>query len=265
MGLYKNLGIRKIALEFVELINWIRLFQFKKGYHIFSSLKKKNKEIVVEIFPDKKIYLRNNYSDSAIFKQVFLEQQYYLYHFPLEDAFKIIDAGANIGLAAIYFSELFPKAEIISIEPELENFNQLQKNLTSYTNIYCEQAAIWGDNKMVSIDNPDSLSASFMVSENNNISINGNTIPAFSIHSLMQKYKWKELDIVKMDIEGAEKDVFRNNNAFNWLTKTKLLIIELHDNYQPECSKTFFKALESFDYEAIYHNENIFIHFKHAV
>jgi hypothetical protein len=94
--------------------------------------------------------------------------------------------------------------------------------------------------------------------------INGNPIPAVPISSLMNKYNWQEVDIVKMDIEGAEKEVFANNNAFEWLSKTKLLIIELHDNYVANCSKTLFKALEPFEFEVFYHHENIFVHFNHS-
>jgi FkbM family methyltransferase len=262
MGIYKNLGIRKKALQLAELINWIRLFQLSKGLKIFNELGKKKPELIIELSNATKIFLRNNYSDVAIFKQVFLEEQYYLYNFPLKEANRIIDAGANIGLAAIYFSRQFPDAEIISIEPELNNFQQLQKNTSNNSNIHCENAAIWGKDDLVEINNPDSLAASFMVSDKT-VSINGASIPAITISSLLAKYNWDSIDILKMDIEGAEKEVFENNNAGKWLAKTRLLIIELHDNYKPNCSKTFFKALEPFEYEAVYHHENIFVHFKH--
>jgi FkbM family methyltransferase len=181
----------------------------------------------------------------------------------LNEADRIIDAGANIGLAAIYFTNIFPKATIIAIEPEVNNFHQLEKNTAPYKGIYCENAAIWGKEETVAISNPGSPSAGFMVSPAI-VLINGNPIPAVPISSLMNKYNWQEVDIVKMDIEGAEKEVFANNNAFEWLSKTKLLIIELHDNYVANCSKTLFKALEPFEFEVFYHHENIFVHFNHS-
>ncbi len=262
MGIYQNLGFRRLALQIVDLINWVRLYQFKEGCKIFISLLHTGSEITVTMKDQNKIYLRHKTSDIAIFKQVFLEQQYRLFQFPLKDAHKIIDAGANVGLAAVYFTHTFPEATIISIEPEMNNYRQLEKNTAPYKNIYCEHAAIWGEAASVVINNPESLSAGFMVSANT-VSINGNAIPAVTIDALMNKYHWQEIDIVKMDIEGAEKEVFAGNHAFEWLSKTKLLIIELHDHYIPGCSKTLFKALEPFAFEVFYHHENIFIHFNH--
>ncbi len=262
MGIYKTIGIRKLSLQIAELVHWIRIYQLKKGLKIFIALLQPGKEKKVSFEKNITIYLRNNFSDVAIFKQVFLEQQYHLYPFPINNATKIIDAGANIGLAAIYFANKFNNAEIISIEPEENNFQQLLKNTQSLSRIHCEYAAIWGKENNVSIQNPDSLAASFIVAENN-IAINGKTIPAITINSLLKKYNWTEIDIVKIDIEGAEKEVFANERAAEWLSKTKLLIIELHDNYTADCSKTFFKALEHFNYIATFHHENIFIHFNH--
>jgi len=264
MGVYQNLGIRKIALRIDELINWIRLYHIKYGVTTFLNLLNNKNEISVKWKNCPPIFLRNRNSDVDIFKQVFLEQQYYLYNFPLKEASRIIDAGANIGLAAIYFTNQFPQAKIICIEPESNNFKQLQKNTAPYKNVSLENAAIWSNEKSVIITNENSLAAGFMVSENND-SIHNNTIPATTISALMVKYGWKNIDIVKLDIEGAEKEIFANNRSFEWLSKTKLLIIELHDNYVANCSKTFFKALESFEYEATYHHENIFIYFKQPV
>jgi FkbM family methyltransferase len=263
MGVYQNLGIRKVALQLHELIDWIRIYHIKSGVTVFLNLLNSKKEISVKWKSCSPIYLRKNKSDVYIFKQVFLDQQYRLFDFPLKTANRIIDAGANIGLAAIYFTDQFPTAEIICIEPELNNFLQLQKNTASYKNIFLENAAVWSKEMSVVITNKSSsLSAGFMVGETKDLS-NENAIPAITVYSLMKKYNWNDIDIVKLDVEGAEKEIFANDQAFEWLSKTKLLIIELHDNSIANCSKYFFKALESFEYEAFYHHENIFIHFKH--
>ena len=263
MGVYKKIGIRNIALAISELINWIRIYHFKRGFKIFISLLFNRKEFVVKFNNGVDIYLRNNISDIAIFKQVFLEQQYRLYQFPLSNVKSIIDAGANIGLAAIYFSEVFPDSTIISIEPETSNFELLKRNVSFNKSVFCENAAVWDKEEILHIKNPESSPSSFMV-ETTNEKGKDTFFNALTISSLMMKYNWSDVDIVKMDIEGAEKEIFSNKNCFDWLSKTKLLIIELHDNYKPNCTKTLFKALEPFEYSAIYHHENIFIHFNHA-
>ena len=40
-----------------------------------------------------------------------------------------IDAGANIGLTSIYFANKFPNAKIVALEPEIDNYIILQKNI----------------------------------------------------------------------------------------------------------------------------------------
>jgi FkbM family methyltransferase len=257
MGIYEKAGIRKIAIYNVELITWIRTYGLKDGWSLFSDLSKAKEPFfkIKTSFFKNDVWLRNNYSDQAIFRQVFYEKQYELKHIVPIQPKKIIDAGANVGFASLYFSYIFPDTEIVAVEPEPNNFHLLEKNTTAYNNIICKHAAIWYKEEKVNISNPDSLAASFMVEKTNE-----NAIQGITIDSILAERNWDQVDIVKMDIEGAEKEVFSGNNS--WLHKTKLLIIELHDRYKPDCTKTFFKALENIDYEAYFQHENIFILFK---
>lgn len=50
----------------------------------------------------------------------------------------IVDAGANIGLTAVYFANQFPAARILALEPESSNYALLCKNTAAYP-----QAALW--------------------------------------------------------------------------------------------------------------------------
>src|SRR5690349_9066138 len=134
MGVYEKLGVRKIGLRTVELINWVRLYGLKDGLSIVASfLQRKNSVYKINAsFLRNPVYLRDNYSDRAIFLQVFYEKQYEVFDAPLPSSERIIDAGANIGLASVFFANKFPQAQIIAIEPELENFALLQKNTKGY-------------------------------------------------------------------------------------------------------------------------------------
>src|SRR5271155_2886167 len=62
------------------------------------------------------IWLRAGCSDYFTFHQVFTDRQYE--HGLSIDPTFIIDAGANVGFAAIYFARQYPRAQIISIEPD---------------------------------------------------------------------------------------------------------------------------------------------------
>jgi len=257
MGVYKKLGIRNLAIHIVDFITWSRQYGFKTGSGFFRTLlKSKNGFYKLQTaYFRNPVLLRDNYSDKAIFRQVFYQRQYALDRLHGFEAKHIIDAGANIGLASIYFSHLFPGAEIVALEPQADNFKLLKENVKSYTNVSCLLAGLWYKEERIDIQNPDSLAASFMVEANPDSSIRGLTID-----TILADKKWKVIDILKMDIEGAEKEIFSHNA--DWLKQVRLLIIELHDNYKENCTKTFFKALENYQYEAIFRDENIFIFFK---
>ena len=59
-----------------------------------------------------------------------------------------------------------------------------------------------------------------------------------------------------MDIEGSEKEVFAQN-VDKWLPHVKVMVIEFHDATVENCAKTFYKALENYNYETKTHRESI--------
>jgi FkbM family methyltransferase len=260
MGKFEKFGFRNFGLRAIENINWVRLYGLNNGLKLFlSTLSTKNSKFYAKAsFLKQPFELRDNQSDKAIFFQVFYEKQYDLYGVDFPDAKTIIDGGANIGCAAVYFSLRFPEAKIVAIEPEKNNFELLKENITSYKNIQSIQAGIWHKNEKLSLTNPEGGAAEFMFDSNLKVdnSIDGMTIP-----EIMKSQNWDEVDILKLDIEGAEKEVFASDDL-SWLKKVKLLIIELHDRYKEGCTKTVFEALNKLDYDAYFHHENIFIFFK---
>ena len=52
------------------------------------------------------------------------------------------------------------------------------------------------------------------------------------------------VDILKLDIESAEKELF-NFNTENWLPRIETIVIELHDWMKPGCSNSFFRAIST--------------------
>ena len=134
--------MRSIGLEVTNAINSIRLYGLNDGLKLFYSTfsKKNSKYFAKASFLKQPFELRDNESDKAIFFQVFYEKQYDLYRIDFPDAQRIIDGGANIGCASVYFSLRFPKAQILAIEPENNNFSLLKKNAEPYKNISCLQS-----------------------------------------------------------------------------------------------------------------------------
>ncbi len=96
--------------------------------------------------------MRLNTSDFPTFDQVFIQQEY---DFDISRAPKVIvDAGANIGLASIYFANKYPDAKIIAIEPEQSNFKLLEMNVSPYPNVIPVQAALWNKNEDINLIDP---------------------------------------------------------------------------------------------------------------
>lgn len=198
------------------------------------------------------IYLRKKFADNYTFKQVFVENQYD-FDIPFTPS-TIIDGGANIGLASVYFSHRFPKASIVAVEPSQDNFKVLETNISSFPNVTAKNGGIWNDNKHLIIVNTDENDNAFMVEEVDPHS-NG-SMPSFSIGSIMQEQKWNTLDLLKLDIEGSEKEVFEKNYE-TWLPKTKMLVIELHDRMRKGASKSLFKAISQYNFSCSMNHENL--------
>ena len=81
---------------------------------------------------------------------------------------------------------------------------------------------------------------------------------AVTITSLMKTYNINEIDILKLNIEGAEKELFSDGYE-EWLNKVKIIIIELHDTIRPGCSESFFKAITPYNFASFRRSWNLIL------
>lgn len=246
--------VRNFGLAVIRLVSLIRYFGLVSGLSIFWQLlsgKRKSEFIINDKNFKNKLYFRSQQSDPFIFEQVFVEQQY---HFPekFNSTVKwIIDAGANIGMASVYFANKYPGANIISIEPDAGNFALLQKNTSGYPQVTCLHAALWDKEEMLDIGNKTQLSAGYIVEP----APGNNGIPGITLNRLLEKYNIEKLSIAKIDIEGSEREVFANDTE--WIGKTECIIVEIHDHLKAGASKSFFGTMANYDWETYVCGENI--------
>jgi len=201
-------------------------------------LGKKGEEIKLKIAEIKNpIIIRAQTSDEYTFQQIFVEKQY-SFKYTGQPA-TIIDAGANIGLAAIYFANRFPNSKIICLEPEQSNFELLKKNTCSYPQISIIRKGLWGSNTFLKVNDNGLDNWGFSVNECDRHE--PGAIEALSVGSIMQEFTLEQLDLIKMDVEGSEKNIMEN--ATDWLPSCKTLVIELHDRMAPGSSEIFFKTI----------------------
>ena len=248
--------LRNLGLQLIKLISLIRYYKFIEGLKIFINLLiSKNGFFVVKSKAFKnEIYLRTDQSDPFIFEQVFCEQQYnYGHSLKTKDGW-IIDAGANVGLAAIYFSTLYPKAKILCLEPDSENFKLLQKNTCNYPNIIQLNAALWHKSEYLNITNKTEKSAGYMIGAVDLYT--SDQINSKTVVELIIEYKIDNISLFKIDIEGSEKELFEYG-ADAWLPKCNTVITELHDWLKEGTSQVFFKVMGDYDWLTYVKGENI--------
>lgn len=195
-------------------------------------------------------------SDAEVYKQVFLDKEY-----GIDSAVApkvIVDAGANCGLTSVFYSSLFPEATILAIEPEKENFGLLLKNISGHKNIIPIQAALWNHTGSVMIHDPGEGAWSFRAqaqADGDPVGA-GETIRAVTIESIMDEYGIDRINLLKMDIEGSEKEVLEHSAS--WIERVDTLVVELHERFKPGCTRSFYDATGGFGHE--WHlNEHVWV------
>jgi FkbM family methyltransferase len=133
----------------------------------------------------------------------------------------IVDCGANIGLSIIYFKKLFPNAKIIAFEPDNKIFEILKKNIQSFNllNVELHQKACWNAETTLPFyqEGADGgRHASDVVKEN----------IIFVETVRLKNYLNRDIDFLKIDIEGAEFEVL--NDSIDMLHNVKNIFIEFH-------------------------------------
>lgn len=204
--------------------------------------------------------LRIDDSDIRVFKQIFVDNEYDSLNLP-ETAKTIIDLGANIGLSALFFIKKFPTSRIVAVEPDAVNFSIMEKNLEKFSkSVSFLQAAIWPTDGEVSLVEEDDDHASLGAWGYRTEASNGNSglsVKAVTIPTIMKQYDMDFVDILKVDIEGAEYELFEKNYE-DWIDKVGLIIIETHDRFKPNSEAMVRKALSGRFDELPMKGENLF-------
>ncbi|MGN6057002.1 MAG: FkbM family methyltransferase [Sphingomicrobium sp.] len=212
-----------------------------------------------------RLFLRPGSSDAQVVRQIFADREYEAYppHLQARLTAKyremlasgrkpvIVDAGANIGAASLWFSKIYPGALIVAIEPDASNVAVLRKNMAGLSNVTVLDAAIGAEPGFASLDT--SRPSWGIRTERSSAGVR-----VVTVADALDASGGDTLFLVKVDIEGFESDLFAANTE--WLDTTLAVIIEPHDWLMPgkRTSRSFQRALAARPFEIFIRGENLF-------
>ncbi|MFH6785302.1 MULTISPECIES: FkbM family methyltransferase [Methylobacterium] len=205
------------------------------------------------------VAIRLGTTDMAVFEQVFVAREYESAALP-SSARTIIDLGANVGYASIYFGLRYPEASITMVEPDRANLDAAIENTRALgPRVTAHHAAIWSDDGVVSLrrqgeDGASLESWGFQTSRN--AVPDGEVVPSMTMSSIMRASGCAEVDILKVDIEGAEIELMSDGDT-GWLSAVGMIIVETHDRFRPGSDAAVRGALATLFEELPPQGENL--------
>jgi len=153
----------------------------------------------------------------------------------VRDGITFIDVGAHIGGISIRVAKKVGKGKVIAVEPDPRNFTYLLKNieLNNIRNIIPIMTALGSENGLArfKIFEESRLSTFTNIHDRDSKLITEIYIPVMRLDELVRELEIDNVDIVKIDVEGAEVDVLKG--AVETLRKHRpILIIEIHGEEQ---------------------------------
>jgi len=188
----------------------------------------------------KDLILRSNTKDTESYNQIYVHEQYSCLK-DIENVRTIVDLGAYIGLSALYLSELYPDAQVLALEADPQNFEIGKENIAKHNNgnIWFGNEAVWTHPQMVSLKRCERTWATRVDPKSSD-----EMVSTLTMRQILSMTNRGEIDILKIDIEGTEKHIFKSDYEY-WIDRTRNIAIELHDRAD---SDVFFEAMRGYNY-----------------
>jgi FkbM family methyltransferase len=235
-------------------LNWVRLAYIsgtlgyrrrdsaKLGlYHaavvIADSLGIRLRPLVVRLAPEgHEVVVSADKAEFAVMHSVLLHDEYRSWG----DPEVIFDLGANIGFATLFFARRHPRARIVAVEADPRTYSRLVRNVRTLSNVITLNRAISAQDGTATFfsSSQNSISSSLTRTHPDDTT---SEVHASTLQTLMKDVGVDHIDLLKMDIEGAEFDVL----ASSPLDKVSAIEAEIHLDHGDEA--TVRRLLSGFD------------------
>ncbi|MGE5607889.1 MAG: FkbM family methyltransferase [Bacillota bacterium] len=142
----------------------------------------------------------------------------------------IVDLGGNIGLATLFFDQLFSRSRCTIVEPDAENRRLIRINcrhLIDSRRLEVYGAFVGARDGQASIDR---RGGNWGFRKVDSVSADAEPIECISMPTLMARRGLTKIDLLKCDIEGSEVELFRTCQP--WIHQVDHLVVETHDDYR---------------------------------
>ena len=210
---------------------------------------------------ERQLSLRSGGSDYSVFLQIFDQRHYATDRMARADDIQahydsilaagkvplIVDAGANVGLSAMYFRDRYADAKILAIEPEEENFRELVSRVDPL--IVPIRAGLANFDGHIDVVDPGLGEWGFRTRKADQ------GITAVRLATLLDQHDGVPF-LLKIDIEGFEADLFDDPAL---LDRFFVIFLEPHDWMLPKerSASSFIRAIAGLDRDFLIVGENI--------
>lgn len=203
--------------------------------------------------PRHEVFLRERGSDFRMFADIFLDGVYAKTVAAMDRCETVVDLGGNIGLTSLYVARHFPLARVFTVEPDRSNFELMNRNLDPIVQSgRCRTilAAAWHSDTANGLRTISSGPGRFMnikVADGCSGDDTANGVRGLSMDSIFGASGFEIIDLLKIDIEGAEIHIFQNGAP--WLDRVGTIAIEFHGssrqdtNFDAVVTKAGFRVL----------------------
>jgi len=217
----------------------------KRAKHMNFYLNYNNYSFQIREHEDDPSYDHN--LDFKVINETWLENVYRIHEGQFSYNGVFVDIGANIGAVSIFVDSFNTnrgfdnKIKVYAVEPEPNNLYLLNQNIQNNPteNITVVNNAIWHEEKMVSISNRGGNSSIVDTEEEKS------DVLAITMETLFSTYDIKEVDLMKIDIEGSEFDLILNTPE-ETLAKIKHLVLEFDKSFDGRFGQMIEKLAKQF-------------------